>query len=252
MSRPSFTLYSKYVLATGAEAIEVPLEGLGHDLAGISQKITQNTRLIFLDNPLNPTGAWLSQGLVHSLPDMLPPGALLVLDEAYADFARQPRPDYPSLLKTGKVIIFRTFSKLYGLAGLRVSYTLGDPQLIEALNKVRQPFNLNNLAQVGALAALGDLQHVQRTLDFTWKGLDYFQDALPQLGIKTYPTEANFILCGTANLSSDELASKLLKEGVIIRSLSSFGLSDKVRVTAGLPEENEALVKALERALEKP
>jgi histidinol-phosphate aminotransferase len=243
MSRPSFTLYAKNVMATGAKAIETPLKNYEHDLNGILYKITKNTRLIFLDNPLNPTGAYLHPERINSFINDLPPDVLLVLDEAYVDFARAPRPNYEELLKTEKVVILRTFSKIYGLAGIRVGYALAPPFVLEAVNKVRQPFNLNNLAQVGALAALSDYEHISNSLKMTWNALDFFRDNLPSIGIKTFPTESNFLMAEPTGYKSSPFVNELIRRGIILRSLESFGLDDKVRITAGLPEENQKLLE---------
>ncbi|MDR1310011.1 MAG: aminotransferase class I/II-fold pyridoxal phosphate-dependent enzyme, partial [Deltaproteobacteria bacterium] len=246
MSRPSFTLYAKNAQAAGARAIEVPLgPGHGHDLEGIMRQAGPEARLVFIDNPLNPTGAFLGQGEIERLLRGLPRTAILVLDEAYADFARAPRPDYGRLLADGRVVILRTFSKVMGLAGLRAAYALAAPPLAQALNKVRQPFNLNNLAQVGAMAALEDEGHVRRTLEMTWAALDRLGRELPPLGLEVFPTQANFVMAGLPDgLLADDFAKKMLKEGVIVRSLSSFGLPGHVRINAGLEPELEALLGA--------
>jgi histidinol-phosphate aminotransferase len=249
MSKPSFTLYAKNVLAAGAQASETPLLNYEHDLMAILYKITKKTRLIFLDNPLNPTGAYLTPDRINSFVNDLPPGVLLVLDEAYVDFARAPRPDYAKLLETEKVMIMRTFSKLYGLAGVRVGYALAPPFVLEALNKVRQPFNLNNLAQAGALAALYDDEHIQNTLKMTWDGLNFFQENFPKIGIKTFRTESNFMMLEPVGFKSTFFVDLLLRKGIILRSLESFGLDDKVRATAGLPEENLKFLEAAKEAL---
>ncbi|MDR2350399.1 MAG: aminotransferase class I/II-fold pyridoxal phosphate-dependent enzyme [Deltaproteobacteria bacterium] len=251
MSKPSFTLYAKNVRASGADAIEVPLKNFNHDLGEILGRIRDDSRLIFLDNPLNPTGAFLGPGVIRDFVDRLPPNVLLVLDEAYADFARAPRPDPRELLETGKTIILRTFSKLYGLAGLRVGYAMAPPFVWEAANKVRQPFNLNNLAQVGALAALRDEEHVRKTLEMTWNGLDYFRGEFEKLGLAPRPTESNFLMVETGSVPSSEFTDRLFETGLIIRSLESFGFGDKVRINAGLPEENAKLVRGVKKLLGK-
>jgi histidinol-phosphate aminotransferase len=252
MSRPSFTLYAKNAQAAGARPVETPLDAsFGHDLGAMIERTDQSTRLAFVDNPLNPTGAYLSPERVSWFLGRLPQNAILVLDEAYADFARAPKPDYHSLLATGRVIVLRTFSKIMGLAGLRAGYALMDPELAGQLNKVRQPFNLNNLAQVGALAALEDSEHVKKTLEMTWSALGVFKERLPGYGLKVYPTEANFVMAKLPDgVLAEDFAKKTLKEGVIIRSLSSFGLPGHVRINAGLDWEIEKLFKAICYCLE--
>lgn len=251
MSRPSFTLYAKNAQAAGAKAIEVALTpSHGHDLAKILALADPSVRLVFIDNPLNPTGAFLSPEEIGDLLAGLPKTTLLVLDEAYADFARAQRPDYPRLLSDGRVVILRTFSKIMGLAGLRAAYALMDPELAKQLNKVRQPFNLNTLAQAGALAALGDTEHAENTLDMTWRALEVIQKRLPEFGFRVFPTQANFVMAELPEgLSADDFTKKMLREGVIIRSLSSFGLPGHVRINAGLVYELEELFRAVGKCL---
>jgi histidinol-phosphate aminotransferase len=250
MSRPSFSLYPSMASATGAKAIEIPVTAeFGHDLAAMAAQAGPLTRLVFLDNPLNPTGAWLSREEIADFRDKLPKTCLLVLDEAYVDFSRMPRPDYSVLLAGGRTAILRTFSKSYGLAGIRAAYLLAPPDLIRNLNKIRQPFNLNLLAQVGALAALDDDEHLRLSQKAAWEGLARLKEGLTALGLSVYPTEANFIMAGPIPNGSAALEQALLKEGLVIRALGSFGLPNHVRITAGLPDENEALLKALKGIL---
>ncbi|MDR1486976.1 MAG: histidinol-phosphate transaminase [Deltaproteobacteria bacterium] len=249
MSKPSFTLYAKNSQASGAKVVESPLDaGYGHDLEAIASAIDPTVRLIFLDNPLNPTGAYLRPEAIYKFLEKLPPTTLLVLDEAYIDFCRAPRPDYKALLATNQVIIYRTFSKIFGLAGLRVGYALMAPELAEALNKVRQPFNLNSLTQVAVLTALKDEEHLKKTLSMTWSALDQFKERLPEFGLTVYPTQANFIMARLPQgIAADAFTQALMKEGVIIRSLTSFGLPNHVRINAGTQEELSALFAAMSK-----
>jgi len=251
MSKPSFTLYAKNAQAAGAEVVEAPLTpAYGHDLAALRDLVDERTRLVFLDNPLNPTGAWLEAGELLEFRQSLPETAVLVVDEAYVDFTRRPRPDWTAALTgSGPLAVLRTFSKAYGLAGLRAAYALMSPELVQALNKIRQPFNLNCFAQAGALAALADEAFLQKTLETTWAGLDYFAAQFRRLGLTPYPTEANFLMVGLSGRSADEVFQAVLRQGVITRSLSSFGLPGHLRVNAGLPEEEKTLVRALEVVL---
>jgi histidinol-phosphate aminotransferase len=252
MSKPSFTLYASNVQAAGAKPVEIPVtKKFGHDLDAILSRVDCFTRLIFLDNPLNPTGAWLSATRLRNFLSRLPKRCFLILDEAYVDFSRQPRPDYPELLRDGRVAILRTFSKSYGLAGLRVAYLLAHPDLIANLNKVRQPFNLNVLAQVGALAALADREHLENSKKAAWASLDLLAERLPTLDLPTHPTEANFVMVGPTSLGANALERALLEKGIIVRSLSSFGLSDYIRISAGTSWENQALLTALEEIMKK-
>jgi histidinol-phosphate aminotransferase len=251
MSKPSFTLYAKNAQAAGAEVVEVPLDrDHRHDLNALVARTDPSVRLIFIDNPVNPTGSYLAPDQIEELSSGLPDSALLVLDEAYIDFVRAPRPDYGRLLADGRVIVLRTFSKIMGLAGLRAAYALMDPELARAVNKVRQPFNLNTLAQVGALAALEDEDHIRDTLAMTWSALERFKETLPTLGLTVYPTEANFVMSKLPEgRAADDFTKKMLKEGVIIRSLSSFGLPDHIRINAGQKHELEELFKAMGKCL---
>ncbi|MDR3152720.1 MAG: histidinol-phosphate transaminase [Deltaproteobacteria bacterium] len=250
MSRPTFTLYAKCAAASGAEVREVPLtEAYGHDLEAILASCDAATRLVFIDNPLNPTGAFLSRKDILDLELKLPDGALLVLDEAYADFARERLPDIKELVGRGRTAILRTFSKLYGLAGARAAWMAAPPEVAEAVNRVRQPFNMNSLAQAGALAALGDSEHVHRTLRMVWSGLETLGSALADLGLPHFPTQANFLMAGTGPFTADALTAELFRKGLIVRSLSSFGLTDKIRITAGLPEEISELAAGLRELL---
>jgi histidinol-phosphate aminotransferase len=251
MSRPSFSLYAKNVQAAGGRAVEIPATaGHGHDLEAMLRAADETVSLVFLDNPLNPTGAYIPPDQLLDFAERLPKTALLALDEAYVDFCRAPRPDYARLLSSRPAIILRTFSKLHGLAGLRAAYALAAPALIQALNKVRQPFNLNSLAQAAALAALDDTEHVEKTLDMTWRALDFLTQKLPELGLTVHPTQANFVMVGLPEpLTADETAQALLREGVIIRSLTSFGLPRHLRINAGLPKELELLLTAFRKVL---
>jgi histidinol-phosphate aminotransferase len=251
MSKPSFTLYAKNAQAAGAKVVEVPLTAdYSHDLENLIAKSDASVRLVFIDNPVNPTGSYLSPNQIEYLLNQLPKTALLVLDEAYTDFVKAPRPDYHRLLADGRLVILRTFSKIMGLAGLRAAYALMDPELAKALNKVRQPFNLNTLAQIGAQAALEDNKHINDTLEMTWAALELFKKKLPSFGFTVYPSEANFIMAKLPKgHTADDFTKKMLKEGVIIRSLSSFGLPDHVRINAGLEGELEELFKAIDNCL---
>lgn len=250
MSHPSFTLYAKNIQATGGTVKEAPLTPeYGHDLEALSALVDDTTRLVFLDNPLNPTGAYLQPEALLAFYEKLPETCLLVLDEAYIEFARQPRLDWQRAKALDRLVLMRTFSKLYGLAGLRVAYALMAPPLAAALNKVRQPFNMNALAQVGAIAALSDDDFAERSLKMTRDGLDYLNAEFKALGLTPCPSEANFMMTGLNGRLADEVFQALLRQGVITRSLSSFGLNGHLRVNAGLPQEMETLIRALKAVL---
>lgn len=251
MSRPSFTLYAKNAKAAGAEARQAPLtSAYGHDLPALLKLADEKTRLVFIDNPLNPTGAWLEAGELTAFHQALPKETILVVDEAYVEFARRQRPDWRKALSTpGRLAVMRTFSKAYGLAGLRAAYALMDPIVSEAVNKIRQPFNVNSLAQVGAVAALNDEAFLNKTLETSWNSLDYFQKELSALGLRPLPTEANFLMVDLNGRSAEDIFEAVLRKGIITRALTSFGLNSHLRINAGLESESQALVKALAEAL---
>jgi histidinol-phosphate aminotransferase len=206
------------------------------------------TRLVFLCNPNNPTGTSVGAADFERFARELPPGVVLAVDEAYADFAR--RPDFPHSLglvreRPGTVVL-RTFSKLYGLAGLRVGYGVADPELSGYLERARHPFNVNRLAEAAALAALDDAEHVERARRVNAEGIAYLTRELSGLGIEVWPSDANFVLARPGPGTYE----RLLREGVIVRPLAGFGMPGHVRITVGLAEENERLVKALRRIRE--
>ena len=251
MSRPSFTLYAKNAQAAGAEVRQAPLTAAyGHDLPALLKLIDDKTRLVFIDNPLNPTGAWLEAEELTAFHQALPQGAILVIDEAYVEFARRQRPDWREALKTpGRLVVMRTFSKAYGLAGLRAAYALMDPIVGAAVNKIRQPFNMNSLGQIGAAAALNDENFLNKTLETSWNSLDYFQKELSALGLRPLPTEANFLMVDLNGRSAEDIFQAVLRKGIITRALTSFGLNSHLRISAGLESESQALIKALTEVL---
>jgi histidinol-phosphate aminotransferase len=217
----------------------------------MAEAVTERTRLVFLAVPNNPTGTIVSRGEFESFVQHLSKSRLLlVLDEAYREFVSEL--DCPS----GRdyvggplpVLVLRTFSKIYGLAGLRVGYGIGDPWLIELLNRVRPPFNVNALAQAAAAAALNDVEHVERSLTMVRSGMEYIVRKLNEMGLKTIPSQANFVsfCCST---DAKPLYEALLREGVIVRHLGSFGMEKCIRVTVGRDAENRRFVEALKETL---
>jgi histidinol-phosphate aminotransferase len=246
---PSFAMYPIVVAGMGASAVPVPLtEELEHDLAAMRRAITRRTRVVFVCNPNNPTGTSIGAGAFDAFVASLPRDVVLAVDEAYFQYAR--RPDFPDALawvaKRPGTVVLRTFSKIYGLAGLRIGYGVADPELADYLNRVRHPFNVNRLAEVAALAALDDDEHAERSRRVNAEGLAYLTRELAALGIRTWESDANFLLARTG----EGFALRLMREGVIVRPLAGFGMPDCVRISVGLPEENERLVKALRRLRE--
>jgi histidinol-phosphate aminotransferase len=247
---PSFAMYPVVTRGMGATPIAVPLDrDLVHDLDAMAAAVTERTRVVMVCNPNNPTGTSVGAEAFARFAERLPADVLLVIDEAYVDFAR--RPDFPDGIAWVKrrpgTLVARTFSKISGLAGLRVGYGVGDPELIGYLERARHPFNVNLLAEAAAVAALEDEEHRARTVAQNAAGIDFLRRELAAIGIETWPSEANFVLAKPGPGTYE----RLLREGVIVRPLGGFGMPAHVRITIGLPEENERLVKALRRIVEE-
>jgi histidinol-phosphate aminotransferase len=250
MPKPSFLMYEISVRASGAEPVFVPLKELGIDLDGIADAVSNRTRIVFLCNPNNPTGSVIDQKRLSSFLAALPEGIVVVLDEAYIEFVRDPESARGlSLMGTGRPLVtLRTFSKAYGLAGLRVGYAVMPAELAELLHRVRMPFNVSSLAQAGAFAALDDHAFLNKTVRQVHKGIDYLFEALAEREIACFPTQANFFLIDVKK-SADEVFEELLKKGVIVRSMSAYGYPTYIRVNAGADAENRRLIHALEQVL---
>lgn len=241
---PSFAMYPIVVKGMGATGVPVPLgDDLVHDLDAMVAAVTGRTRLVMLCNPNNPTGTSVGAEAFDRFVEALPEDVILAVDEAYYEFVR--RPDRPDLIgwigRRPGTLALRTFSKIYGLAGLRIGYGLADAEFASYLERARHPFNVNRLAEVGALAALGDEEHVRRTLELNASGIEYLTAELGRLGIETWPTDANYLLARTGA----DVYDALLAKGVIVRPMVRFGLPEHVRISIGLPEENERLIKVL-------
>ncbi|HEY3268064.1 MAG TPA: histidinol-phosphate transaminase [Armatimonadota bacterium] len=247
---PTFVRYESAAVLNEANCISVPLKDLTHDVDAIADALNDRTRLVFLANPCNPTGTMNTKAEVERLIDRLPPQALLVLDEAYAEYVTSP--DYPNSLdyvKAGKpVIVLKTFSKIYGIAGLRVGYGLARPDIIRAVEQVREPFNVNTLAQVGALAALSDTEHLERSRANNTAGRRALESAFTAMGLTYAPSQGNFIF---VNIGTDcrPVYQMLLSKGVIVRTGDIFGLPTYLRVTIGTPAENARFLAELSAAL---
>jgi histidinol-phosphate aminotransferase len=241
---PSFAMYPIVIQGFGASGIAVPLTAnFEHDLEAMLAAVTEKTRMVILCNPNNPTGTSIGAAELASFVDKLPKNVLLMVDEAYFEFVR--RSDYPELVpllsERPGTLLLRTFSKIYGLAGMRIGYGICDAELASYLERARHPFNVNRLAEVAALAALDDQEHVQRTRENNHAGIEYLTAELGRMGIETWPTDANFMLARTGAGVFDDL----LRKGVIVRPMAGIGLTDHVRISIGLPEENERFIKCL-------
>jgi histidinol-phosphate aminotransferase len=213
-------------------------------------RITEETKLIFINTPLNPTGSIIAKGDFEALLNRVPSDVILVIDEAYGEYATDM--SYPNFLdyigKGKRIIVLRTFSKIYGLAGLRIGYGIADAYLVACLNKIRGPFNTNLLAQVAALAALDDEEHLEKSLATNRDGLAYLMSELDRMGIVYLPTQANFFLMKIGE-KAERVYEGLLKEGVIVRVMTGRGLQHYLRISVGLPVENEKFIQALEKVL---
>ena len=247
---PSFAVYPIAVKAHGAVGVAVPLkEGLVIDLEAMAKKISQKTRLVFIANPNNPTGTMVNAKEFDAFMEKVPDGVIVCMDEAYAEYVTsEGYPDTLKYVKEGRAIIgLRTFSKIYGLAGLRVGYGFAPAEIIEYLERIRQPFNVNSLALTAALQAIDDDGHVKESREVNAEGLKYLYAELDTLGIEYVPTEANFFLIKVGD--GKDVFERLLKAGVIVRPMAGYGLPEYIRVTVGLKKENERFIEALSAIL---
>ena len=247
---PSFLFYDIVIRSSGAVPVGVPLKSHATDLDGMLACINSKTRLVFVNNPHNPTGSLISRKSLEAFIAALPADIVLVIDEAYIEFVRDGDcPKSTDYLKSDKIVVgLRTFSKAYGLAGLRIGYGLMPSFLADLLNRVRQPFNVNLLAQAGAIAALEDENFLADTIALVDEELDFLFTSLDDIGIEYLQSQANFFLIRVAK-NADEVFEDLLKQGVIVRSMSSYGYSDCIRVNVGLHHENVRLLEALKAVL---
>jgi histidinol-phosphate aminotransferase len=247
---PSFAMYPIVVRGMGGAPVRVPLRAdLVHDLPAMADAVNERTKIVFVCNPNNPTGTSIGADDFDRFVESLPESVILAVDEAYFEFAR--RADFPDaiawLARRPGTLVMRTFSKIYGLAGLRIGYGIGGPELVGYLERARHPFNVSRLAEAAAFAALDDTEHVERTQTLNAQGIEYLTRELAELGIEVLPSDANFVLARSGSGTYEAL----LREGIIVRPMQGFGLDDHIRITVGLPEENERLVKTLRRLQER-
>jgi histidinol-phosphate aminotransferase len=250
MASHTFPRYETEVKIEGATPVKVPLKEGAHDLEAMLAKVNDRTKIIWICNPNNPTGTFVDHDSLEQFLDRLPPHVLVVLDEAYFEYVTDKRyPDSISLLDYNpQIVILRTFSKIHGLAGLRIGYGIAHPEVIRQLQKVRPPFNVNRLAQKAALAALEDETFVWYSRNQNRLGLEQVTKALDEMGLSYYPSQANFLLLDTG-FPSEEVAQFLLKEGIIVRPGSQLGFPTHLRVTIGKKEENEKFLEGLRKFL---
>jgi len=243
---PSFLVYALSVKISNGRLIEVPLDYYTFDLDAISKRITSKTKIIFICNPNNPTGTMVDKKAVDRFMKRIPRNVIVIFDEAYKEFSNSKM--FPITIKyINRAIILRTFSKIYGLAGLRVGYGIGSIEIIQLLNKVRQPFNVNSLAQAGALAALKDNVYRFHMLNTVKEGKAYFYKEFYKLGLFYIPSQTNFVLVNVGD--GDKIFRKLLKKGIIIRSMLEYKLPEFIRVTVGTAYQNRKFIEALKEVL---
>jgi len=249
-SEYAFLVYPLVTKATSGKAVVVPSREWGHDLEAMADAVTGRTKLVFIANPNNPTGTYADARAVESFLERVPEEVLVVLDEAYCEYV--DRDDYPNglayLERFPNLVITRTFSKIYGLAGLRVGYAIAAPAITDLLNRVRQPFNTNQLAQKAAVAAIADDDHVARCRELNSRGLERLARFCDSAGLSYIPSVANFMTVEFGERTS-EIYEALLRQGVIVRPVGNYGMPHHLRITIGLPEDMDALDSALKQVL---
>ncbi len=246
-SQYAFIVYKLIATSFGARAIEVPSPDYQQDLDGILAAITPKTRLIFIPNPNNPTGTLLSQRAIDNFMSHIAENVIVVFDEAYFEFLDHP-PDTLQFVREGRnIVVLRTFSKIHGLAGLRIGYAVAPADLVQVLHKTRQPFNVNSIAQIGALTALDDDEHLQETKRVIDEGRAYLHEQFSQMKISFVPGTANFVMVNVGD--GHAMFEKLLRQGIIVRPLRGYGLPEWVRISIGTMEENEKLIAALKKVM---
>ncbi len=254
-SHPSFLMYQKFVQVRGGTNVVIPLREMEHDLEAIAAAVTERTKLIFLDNPNNPCATLVSKESFAAFLSSLPEDVVVVLDEAYIDFVEpEQRIDVLSLIREPEgipaVVALRTFSKAFGLSGLRVGFGIMHADIASLLHRVRQPFNINLPGQAGALAALTDIEHYKKTINGTATGREWLSDQVRELGCVPYPSCTNFFLIDVQG-DATALYEAMLYKGVIVRSMKAYGYTNFIRITIGTEQENQRFVKALQDCLQE-
>jgi len=245
----AFAVYPLATLSTGAELISTPAKNYGHDLDAMLAAIRPDTRIIWIANPNNPTGTFLPYPELRAFLEAVPPDVVVVLDEAYNEYLPPAeRVDTAGWIKDfPNLVVLRTFSKIFGLAGLRVGYALASVAVADLMNRIRQPFNVNNLALAAAVAALDDHLFVAESYELNRRGMEQLVAGLKRLGLEHIPSHGNFVTFKIADAAA--INQKLLKQGVIVRPIGGYGLPDWLRVTIGSEPENARFLEALEKAL---
>ena len=256
-SQHAFAVYPIVTQAVGAKAIVVPAKNWGHDLDAMQAAITNKTRVIFIANPNNPTGTWLGKSELANFIKLVPENVLIVLDEAYFEFAFDKAlgaTDYPNgiewINEYPNLIVTRTFSKAYGLAGLRAGYSVSSAQVADVLNRVRQPFNVNSIALLAAETALGDTEYLESGIALNAQGMQQLVTAFDEMGLDFIPSVGNFVCVNVAD-NGMKVYEQLLREGVIVRPVANYEMPEYLRITIGTQNENNRFIMALKKVLNK-
>ncbi len=254
-SEHCFAVYPILAQAVNARAVVTPAKAWGHDLDAMGAAITEQTRIVFIANPNNPTGTWLAGQALEAFLDAVPQRVLVLIDEAYFEYASHApmkAEGYPDAVRWIKrfpnLIVARTFSKCYGLAGVRVGYGVSHPQVADLMNRVRPPFNVNSVALAAAEAALDDAEHLERTLALNVTGMAQLTAGFTALGLDYIPSVGNFVSVHLGQPGA-VVYERLLREGIIVRPVANYGMPEYLRITVGLPEENERCLAALAKVL---
>ena len=244
----AFAVYSLMAQLFGAKTVEVPDPGYTHDLPAMLAAITPQTRQVFIANPNNPTGTMVGQDAIDRFMDKVPDHVLVIFDEAYFEFLDEP-PDVIRFVREGRnVVVMRTFSKIQGLAALRIGYGVAPAGLASVLQKTRQPFNANGIAQAGAVAGLQDEDHMRKTREITFEGRRFFETEFKALGLEYVPSSANFVLVRVGD--GDRVFKELLARGIIVRAMRSYKMPDWIRVSVGTMEQNRRFIRELPEVLD--
>ncbi len=251
-SQYAFAVYPIATQAVGAKAVVVPARNWGHDLDAMVRAVTPATRIIFIANPNNPTGTWLDREAITAFLEQIPANVIVVLDEAYGEYIDLPEfPDGVGFIaKYPNLVVTRTFSKAYGLAALRVGYAVSHPQVADILNRVRQPFNVNQPALLAAAAVLGDTDYLARSKRVNADGMNQLETGLREMGYEYIPSVGNF-LCVNVKMAGKSLYEALLRKGVIVRPVANYAMPNHLRVSIGLAHENQRFLCALSEIREQ-
>ncbi len=249
VSQYSFAIYQIIAAMFGSRTKIIPARNYGHDLEAMAEAVDNQTKVVFVANPNNPTGTLASNNEIRSFLDAIPDHVLIVMDEAYFEYLADPIDLVPMIRERFKpnLLLLRTFSKIYGLSGLRVGYGIGDPQLIQSMQKVRQPFNVNALAQAGALAALNDQEHVEKTRNLNAEGVSFFQARFEEMGLEYVPSYANFVLVKVGD--GKKVFESLQSQGIITRPMAGYQLPEWLRISIGSMKENQRCIQGLKSTL---